>query len=173
MQSPLDIDLKSHDPLLVIELERDCQRRICDDLERLADQLGSPLDIQLCSTLQRQLATELPLYHRDEEALFELKLQKGSGNRLLEACAGQAILQHAAMQAYTFELLEPLSDLTAGVAPRNLDTVGYMLRYCFDSIRNHLNWEDASIFQVYPQNLTDADLQHLRASMIQNRTGQT
>lgn len=168
MQSPKGINLPNDDPMAVMELERDCQRRICDDLERLADQLGNPLDVKLCAALQVQPENDLPLYHRDEEALIELMVQTEPGNKLLEACTGQAVSQHAAMQTFTFELQEPLSDLTAGVAPRNLDTMGYMLRYCFDSMRIHLNWENASIFQVHPRNLTIDDLQHLRLSRLRN-----
>lgn len=109
------------------------------------------------------------MYHRDEEALFDLMLKKEPGNRVLAACTEQAISQHAAMQAYIFELLEPLSDMTVGIIPRNLDTVGYMLRYCFDCMRHHLQWEDVSIFREPSPALPVADVEQLRLAMIRNR----
>lgn len=169
MQPPLDFDLEHADPTAVIALERDRQRQVCDDLEQLADQLGGPLDIRLCTSLKNQLQIDLPLYHRDEEALFELMLKKEPSNRVLAACTEQAISQHAAMQAYVFELLEPLGDMTVGINPRNLDTVGYMLRYCFDCMRHHLQWEDVSILRGQTPDIPIVDLEHLRLAMIRNR----
>ncbi len=169
MQSSLDIDLEYADPMAVIKLERDWQRQVCDKLERLADQLGGPLDVNLCETLQSRLQDELPLYQRDEEVLFELMLQKEPDNKVLAACTGQAISEHAAMQTYVFELQEPLGDISLGITPGNPDTVGYMLRYCFDGIRHHLKWEDATIFQGQTQDIPTVDLEQLRLAMIRNR----
>lgn len=169
MRSPVNIDLEYADPMAVIEQERDCQRQMCDDLERLADQLGGPLDVKLCSALKSQLRSDLPWYHRDEEALFELMLLKEPGNKVLAACIGQAISQHAAMQAYVFELLEPFGDMIQGITPRNLDAVGYMLRCCFDGMRHHLKWEDASIFRGQPQDSPTVDIENVRLAMIRNR----
>jgi len=169
MWSTIDIDLEYADPMAAIEQQRDCQRQMCDDLERLADQLGGPLDVKLCSVLKIQLQSDLPLYHRDEEAWFELMLLKEPDNKVLAACIEQAISQHAAMQAYVFELLEPLGDLSLGITPRNLDAVGYMLRYCFDCMRHHLKWEDVSIFREQSQDPSTADMENLRLAMIRNR----
>ena len=120
--------------------------------------------------LKKRLQFDLPLYHRDEEALFELLLKNEPDNRVLAACASQAVSQHAAMQAYVFELLEPLADMRVGVIPRNLDTVGYMLRYCFDCMRHHLEWEDVSIFRGQTRDLSSAEAEKLRLALIRNRT---
>lgn len=169
MQSPLNIDLEHADPMSVIALERDRQRQVCDELEQLADQLGGPLDVRMCTSLKSQLEIDLPLYHRDEEALFELLLKQNPGNPVLAACTQQAISQHAAMQDYVLELLEPLGDMTVGIIPRNLDTVGYILRYCFDCMRHHLQWEDVSIFRAQTPDLPNIDLERLRLAMTRNR----
>jgi hypothetical protein len=169
MQSPQNIDLEHVDPMAVIALERDRQRQVCDDLEQLADQLGGPLDVKLCMLLNSQLQIDLPLYHRDEEALFELMLKKDPGNLVLAACTRQAVSQHVTMQGYVFELLEPLGDMRVGIIPRNLDTIGYMLRYCFDCMRHHLQWEDVSIFREQTQELATADQENLRLALIRNR----
>ncbi len=169
MQSSLDVDLEYADPMAAIKLERDWQHRFCDELERLADQLGGPLDVNLYKTLQSRLQAELPLYQRDEEVLFELMLQKEPNNKVLAACTGQAVSQHAAMQTYVFELQEPLGDMSLGITPGNPDTVGYMLRCCFDGMRQHLKWEDASIFQGQTQNIPTVDMEQLRLAMIRNR----
>lgn len=169
MQSSLDVDLKYADPMAVIKLERGWQRLFCDELERLADQLGGPLDANLCKTINSCLQAELPLCHRDEEVLFELMQQKEPDNTVLAACMGQAVSEHAAMQTYVFELQEPLGDMSLGINPGNPDTVGYMLRCCFDGMRRHLNWEDASIFRGQTRDIPTVDMEHLRLAMIRNR----
>jgi len=169
MQPSVDFDPEFADPIDVIRQERTWQRHFCDELERLADQLGGPLDTNLCTTLNTQLQSKLPLYHRDEEALFELMRQKEPENEVLAACTAVAISQHVAMQTFVFELQEPLGDVTVGVALGNPDTVGYMLRYCFDGIRHHLKWEDASIFRGQSQHFPTADMEQLRQEMIRNR----
>ena len=52
-----DIDVENADPLSVIAAERTQQYRICDDLERLADQLGGPVDIDAYSSVTCLLYT--------------------------------------------------------------------------------------------------------------------
>ena len=164
-----DIDVENADPLSVIAAERTQQYRICDDLERLADQLGGPVDIDAYSSVTAQLQSDLPIYHRDEEALFELMMGVDAGDRLLANCIRQAVSQHAAIQAYVFELSEPLIEIGNGVTPRNLDTFGYMLRYCFEGVRQHLQWEDVSIFRELPDAGMPIDRNCLRQAMLRNR----
>ncbi len=173
MQAPLEIDLEHCDPMSVIALERDNQRRLCADLERLADALGGPVDARMCSSLKTWLLVDLPLCCLDEEALFQLMLARKQSNASLSACVHQAVSQHAAMQAYVFELLEPLNDMSEGITPRNLDTVGYMLRFCFEGIRHHLQWEDAAIFQNPAGMGSGIDSELLRQAMLSNRAIQT
>ena len=169
MQSPLEIDLEHCDPMSAIALERDSQRQLCADLERLADALGGPVDARMCSMLKTRLLVDLPLYCLDEEALFQLMLGQEKSDASLSACVHQAVSQHAAMQAYVFELLEPLNEMSEGTTPRNLDTVGYMLRFCFDGIRHHLQWEDAAIFQGAAGIDSGIDSELLRQAMLSNR----
>ncbi len=169
MQPIANLDPEYVDPIELIRQERSWQRHFCDELERLADQLGGPLDTKLCSTLNTQLQIKLPLYQRDEEALFELMRQREPDNEVLAACTAVAVSQHVAMQTFAFELQDPLGDVTGGLTLKNPDTVGYMLRYCFDGIRHHLKWEDASIFQRQDQEFPTADIEHLRQVMIRNR----
>ena len=170
MQLAIDIDVKIADPLSVIAAERTQQYRICDDLERLADQLGGPLDIDAYSSVAAQLQSDLPIYHRDEESLFELMLGIDEEDRLLANCIRQAVSQHAAIQAYVFELSEPLLEIGNGLNLRNLDTFGYMLRYCFDGVRQHLQWEDVSIFREQSRAGPAIDRDCLKQAMLRNRT---
>ncbi len=173
MQSLPEIDLEHTDPMSVIALERDIQRKLCADLEWLADALGGPVEARLCSSLRTRLLVDLPRCCLDEEALFRLMLARKQSNALLSACIHQAVSQHAAMQAFVFELLEPLNEMSEGVNPRNLDAVGYMLRFCFDGIRHHLQWEDAAIFQDATAIGSSADIELLRQAMLSIRAIQS
>jgi hypothetical protein len=173
MQSPPDIDLEHTDPMSVIALERDSQRKLCTDLERLADALGGPVEARLCSSLRARLLVDLPRCCLDEEALFRLMLARKQSNASFSACVHQAVSQHSAMQAYVFELLEPLNEMSEGATPRNLDVVGYMLRFCFDGIRHHLQWEDAAIFQDAAAIGSTIDIELLRQAMLSIRAIQT
>jgi hemerythrin-like domain-containing protein len=149
-------NLINADPLSVLFAGRTLQYRICDDLELLADQLGGLVDVALCCGLARRLQSVLPVCHRNEEALFEFLTSTGAESSILTACADLASSQHETMQAYVHELMEPLTELSAGIKPRSLDTVGYMLRHCFDGMRDHLGWEDASLF-------SEAAMKHLQS----------
>jgi hypothetical protein len=169
MQSDTSIGLELADPIAVLMAERSLQRRICDDLELLADQLGGSLDVGLCAFLKAQLQGDLQIYHRNEEYLFDLLTVGEPANGMLAACAELAASQHAAMQSYVYELLEPLTDLSMGVRPGNLDTVGYMLRCCFDGMRHHLQWEDVSLLSAAALSPTAMDLHRLRQAIISNR----
>jgi hypothetical protein len=164
-----DIDWERADPLAVIELERAQQRKMCDDLERLADQLGGVLDVKLCAALKEQLQIDLPIYLQDEEALFELMRQTKRGDHFLTVCTRHAKAQHASMQGYVFEVLEPLDEISNGMSPRNLDAVGYMLRYCFDMMRHHMQWEDIVILRKQALDGLVPKLDHLRQVMQHNR----
>ncbi len=169
MQLATNIDLRNTDPTSVITAERTHQYQICDDLERLADQLGGPFDLDAYSSLTTQLRFDLPVYHRDEEALFELILADDDGDRMLANCIKQAVSQHAAIQAYVFELSEPMLEIGKGVSPGNLNTFGYMLRYCFEGVRQHLQWEDVTIFREQSNAGPAIDRHCLRQAMLHNR----
>ncbi len=158
-----------NDPLSIVANERSSQYELCDELERIADQLGGPVDVQLCEPALFKLRHELPLYHRDETILFDLLAARKPEDKVLERCIELAASEHSKIEYLAFELADPISDLSSNIALNNLDAVGYLLRCCFEITRQHLRWEDAVVFLNVENIFTDADISALKAGLIRNR----
>lgn len=67
----------SSDPLNIIGYERGDQRRLCDTLESIADKLRETAEESICRDVHAVLKKRLPVFHRNEEALFGLLAQHG------------------------------------------------------------------------------------------------
>jgi hypothetical protein len=158
-----------NDPLSIVAHERSSQYELCDELERIADQLGGPVDVQLCEPALFKLRHELPLYHRDETVLFDLLAAHKPEDKVLERCIELAESEHTKIEYLAFELTDPISDLSSSIAVNNLDAVGYLLRCCFEITRQHLRWEDAVVFLDLENTVTEADKSALKAGLIRNR----
>ena len=149
---------------------RGIQRAICDDLEKIADQLGGPVDSSLCQSVLQKLEYDLPLYHLDEELFFSVLCNQHEDDLILAKCAALAAADHRLNETYIFELAEPLRDVGAGGMLYNINTVGYMLRCCFEGLRRHLNWEDAVILNGRMETLSAPGLRVLEAGLARNRS---
>ena len=160
----------SNDPLSVIVQDRSNQRVICDHLEQIADQLGGSVNRDLCHSVLQSLESDLPLYHLDEELFFSVLCSQDESDRALAKYAELATAEHRLNETYFFELAEPLSDIGAGGTLYNINTVGYMLRCCFEGLRRHLNWEDTVILDGRLETLTAPGLRTLEAGLARNRS---
>ena len=156
-------------PLSIIFDQRSTQRTLCNELECIADQLGGPVDSNLCESVLRRLENDLPLYHLDEELLFSVLCSQDEGDLVLAQCAALATAEHRANETYVFELSEPLRDIGSGGALHSINTVGYMLRGCFDGLRRHLEWEDVVLLNGREQTLTGSSMKALEAGLARNR----
>jgi hypothetical protein len=158
-----------NDPLSIVAHERSAQYELCDELECIADQLGSPVDVQLCEPALFKLRNELPLYHRDEKVLFDLLADHKPEEKVLGRCIELAVSEHSKIEYLAFELADPINDLSSGIALNNQDAVGYLLRCYFEFTRQHLRWEDAVVFLNVENIFTAADRSALKAGLIRNR----
>ncbi|MGI9511255.1 MAG: hypothetical protein ACR2OL_00005 [Anderseniella sp.] len=159
-------------PLSVIEHDRSSLYDMCDDLERIADQLGGSIDIQLCTSVLSRLRLDLLQNQQDEEVLFTLLRERQPNDALLARCVDLVQTEHVAIASYALELAEPIGELCAGSKTNNADATGYLLRSSFDYIRQHLRWEDAIFFlgQRYAAESVDEDA--LKAGLIRIRSMQ-
>jgi len=164
-----EISSNQNDPLSIVAYERSSQFELCDELERIADQLGGPVDVHLCERALFKLRDELPLYHLDEKILFDLLAAHGPKDKVLQRCIELAMSEHSKIGHLAFEVSEPISDLGSSIALNNLDAVGYLLRCCFEITRQHLRWEDAVIFFNLENTFTEADKSTLQAGLTRNR----
>ncbi len=154
----------------LIERDRTSLYKICDDLERIADQLGGSIDIQLCTSVLARLRLDLQDNQRDEEVLFELLRKRQPDDALLARCVNLAQSEHVAIGSYALELAEPIGELCAGSKTNNVDATGYLLRSSFDYIRQHLRWEDAIFFLGRRYAAESVDRSALTAGLIRNRS---
>ncbi len=157
-------------PFSVIEYERRDQRRLCDSLELVADQLPEQVDRYLCETLNEQLYFNLPIYHRNEEALFERIGRRAPSGMEVYPVLNRIRQEHAMHDCYADELRETLNVGCIGNGFQNPDMLGYMLRFFFETMRRHLAWEDLTLMPMVPQYLTSADLENLSTILTDNHS---
>ncbi len=161
------------DPLSVVLQGRSVQRNVCDHLESIADQLGGPVDRELCRSVLQRLENDLPLYQLDEEVFFSVLCAQDENDRALAQFAELATSEHRTHEAYFFELAEPLGDIGAGGRLYNVHTVGYMLRCCFETLRRHLNWEDVVLVKRHIETVTEPSVRALAAGLARNRSARS
>jgi hypothetical protein len=162
--------MKDQYPLSVIARDRTGLYEICDDMERIADQLGGSIDIQLCTSVLSRLRLDLLQDQQDEEVFFALLLEREPDDALLARCVRLAQSEHIAIASYALELAEPIGDICAGSKTNNADATGYLLRSSFEYIRQHLRWEDAIFFQGTKYAVESVNRAALKAGLIRNRS---
>jgi hypothetical protein len=145
------------DPLNIIEAERKYQRWFCEYLEKLADQLPNQIPKPDIETVYTTLKSKLPSYHRNEEALFSLIAEGKPSERVLDKTYTLIIEQHKIQQCFAEEFQDAFIESNFN---QILDNCGYLLRYFFETITVHLDWEDL-IFMPLAKNLKAADLDKL------------
>jgi iron-sulfur cluster repair protein YtfE (RIC family) len=157
-------------PLSVIASDRNDLYEICDDMERIADQLGGAIDIQLCTSVLSRLRLDLAQHQQDEEVFFTLLQESDPDDALVARCVALAQSEHAAIGSYALELTEPIADICAGRKANSADATGYLLRSSFEYMRQHLRWEDAIFFAGEKYGIRSVDGAALRAGLIRNRS---
>ncbi len=103
--------------------------------------------------------------------MFSVLCTQDESDQALAKFAELATAEHRLNEAYVFELTEPLNDIGSGGALYNINTVGYMLRCCFEGLRRHLNWEDAVLLHGRLETISEPGLKVLEAGLARNRSG--
>jgi hypothetical protein len=152
---------------LVLEGRR-YQQAFCDHLELLADQLGQRLDHQLARTCRGYLARDLIVHQMDEEAVFEL-LKRQQASLPISRLINLAVAEHERHRDYAIEVSEGLDELSQGGPHPNPEALGYLLRATFESMRQHLEWEEATLFQDARHAMAAAPNHDLAKHLSRNR----
>lgn len=159
-------------PLDVIAHEHKWQEKLCDALERIADDLPDNVDRMLVAAILPMLRNDFAIHIRDEEqGLFPLLCKRCGPDDNFDEIASTLSIEHAADKGFADEILDQLEELNSGARPHNPDMLGYMLRGFFETQRRHLAWEDAVVLPLARQRLIDSDLQELSRVMLANRKG--
>ncbi|MCB1740248.1 MAG: hemerythrin domain-containing protein [Gammaproteobacteria bacterium] len=124
------------------EQVRHDQLKLCDRLEDIADSLPHGVDRQSCIYIARALGPLMARAHRiEEDQLFPAVEEMG--NMVLDARTALAHLKldHAGDICFAEELIEALMQVGRGDEVPGADTIGYMLRGFFESLRRHIAFE--------------------------------
>lgn len=160
----------SEDPLDWILKEHERQKQLCANLEKIADDLPSAVESDLVSEVLVYLRTELPAHIRDEEDyLFPLLARRVLPEDGFETIRSQLHSEHVTDECYALELSDALDEIAHGRKPTNPNTLGHMLRACFESHRRHLAWENAVVLPLARRRLTENDLETLATDMREAR----
>lgn len=167
---PKDTSLgDANDPLSIVLSGREQQRKMCDRLEAIADHLANGVDRESCLSILDVFSNGLPIFLRDEEAVYELLRLREGENGYVAKWIDHAISEHRQHEDYALELADPLAEIASGLQGRDLDVVGYMLRCAFENIRRHLDWEDITVLGGFVELVTHEDKQTLAAKLARNR----
>lgn len=158
------------DPIAVILEGREQQFQICDDLEQIADQLRGKVDKDASRSVLLRLRRDLPIFHSDEEALFQVLRSRNMNDDTLNKWIELSLLDHQACASCAYELDEPLASLSDGKPISYADAFGYMLRCYFEGTRRHLDWEGATIFGQPLAGLSSSDLEEIANNLAGNHS---
>jgi hemerythrin-like domain-containing protein len=169
--SPIDAENPNAERAFAFVLEgRKRQLGLCDDLEVLADQLGQGLDHHLAAKVQRYLACELMLHQQDEEAVYSL-LQVEHRSLSVSRLIKLAVAEHERHREYALEVTAFLGHVSDGRRHDNPEALGYLLRATFENVRQHLEWEEATLFQDARHVILASPDHNLAQQLAMNRQG--
>lgn len=127
-------------------------RALCDRLEDCADALPVlPSDDQrteLCADLRDLVERG----GQDGDDPIDAMLMRRPGNPLTDALLDHVRYRRAADAAHAADLIEALSSTTANTVAA--DTLGYMLRCCFDGCRRAMDFAELTILTLASHRLT-------------------
>ena len=157
-------------PLSIIRIEREDQIQLCNALEAIADQLPAEVDVSLSQKAYGSLRFNLPVYHLNEEALFQRLARNAPSSSDLSLLLEQVKYEHAVHNCYADEVGEFLQDPRPERVVLNSEALGYMLRCCFETMRRHLKWEDLIFMPLAETHTTPGDLRELSQVLVKHRS---
>jgi hemerythrin-like domain-containing protein len=122
--------------------------RFCDMLEEIADTLPDRVDRFKCLTIANALSPLLDSVHQfEEEVVFPIYAARCGGSDC-SASLRRLSNEHVADECFADELTEVLLTIGHGAPVENPETVGFMLRGFFESVRRHIAFEREHILPV-------------------------
>ncbi len=118
------------------------QLELCRELEEIADSLPAEVNRQKCIYAAKAIGPLTMGAHRfEEDVLFPWVEQTVTGHPELAATLERLRFEHFEDECFIEELIDALLRLGAGDPSLNAETIGYMLRGYFVSMRRHIAFE--------------------------------
>lgn len=122
--------------------------RFCDMLEEIADGLPDRVDRFKCLTVANALSPLLAGVHQFEEEVVFPTYSARTGGSDSAASLRRLSTEHVADECFADELTEVLLAIGHGAPVKNPETIGFMLRGFFESVRRHIAFEREHILPV-------------------------
>ncbi len=134
-QSAQDLRLLLTENLAVLE-------RVCRGLETVADELPEHVDIARCNEIAASLYVTVKSAHDFEEnKLFPRLLEQSDHAEQLAGILERLRFEHWEDQSYANEVQEALLSFAKAPQRHNTESLSWMLRGFFESVRRHLAFE--------------------------------
>ncbi len=157
-------------PIMIVMSEHAAQRQLCVELEEIADQLPKIIDQRGLDTAYQTLKTKLPTYQHNEEVLYSFISKQIPERENWSELIQLIKREHRVQQDYANELHSFLGD---DFTCRDMNCLGYMLRYFFETIRLHLDWEDATLIKLAAELKTQLDWTQLSQELFFDEANST
>lgn len=118
------------------------QRRLCDQLEQIADSLPGDADTILCVETANQVVGVIKSAHSfEEDELFPAILAAVEDGPALEPVFDRLKFEHWEDEEYAVCVQEALCTFAVRRADSNVESLGWMLRGFFECLRRHIAFE--------------------------------
>lgn len=160
------------DPLDFILADHKRQFLLCEELNRLAENLDTHDVATRASELLEFLETELPLHIQDEECTLFPMLKDRCGNEEgLSGILSQLSKEHELDEDLVDFLKDDLKVLVAGRDIPNPTRLFINLREFTETQRRHLDMENRTVMVLARKRFSPEDLLHLANEMRKRRAG--
>jgi len=141
-----------------IEKEHQAELNLCDMLEKIADNLLEPLDMEMTRsgivTMRRCLKRHVEL---EEKYLYPVLTKRLCPGDLAENLLEHIRFEHSSDESLAHDTADQLEQALVSGRAANPEMLGYMLRGFFECRRRHIAWEDAIILPLARYRLSAKD----------------
>ncbi|MFO1033508.1 MAG: hemerythrin domain-containing protein [Hyphomicrobiales bacterium] len=117
------------------------QHTMCDRLESLADSLPNEINVQECLYVAQSLLPTVVTAHRFEEERIFPALKQAPHAPTLDETLDRLGFEHMGDEQYAEEISLALKGYVTDRRSHNPETMAWMLRGFFDSLRRHIAFE--------------------------------
>lgn len=161
--------ISPRDLLELVDREQDYQLNLCATLERIADDLPSPVDRLLASHAIEALREALPRQARLEETyLFPALRRVVREGARTEAALHLLGEERQGDECLAQDIAEHLENALRGAKVENPNMLGYMLRHFFECRRRHIAWCRGVLLPIARRRLTARDLEQVTLADVEN-----
>jgi hypothetical protein len=138
------------------------QLHICDQLEKITDDLPDKFNKKKCADLAQSIPVVLSLGHLVQDCVvFPALLQQPANHQFARQTADRLYDEHLTDQWDAFEVCDLLQELFYNRSTVDMGQAGYLLRSFFESIRQTVSFELEYLLPLARNLLSENDLNQI------------